>query len=81
VARVPVGPLDPVPADRAKPGIGDELVRAREHADRVELDRAEPAQHGRHPAAAGAGADEALRAQRDEPHLVGRQRQLSCRCE
>ena len=44
-ARIPVGPLDPLPRHRAEPGVGDQLVRAGQHADRVQLDRADPAQH------------------------------------
>ncbi len=76
LARVPVGALDPVPRHRAEPRVGDQLVGAGQHADGVQLHRAQPAQHGGHAAAAAAGAQEALRAQREQPRLVGRQGQL-----
>ena len=51
---------------------------AGEHADGVELDRAEPAQHRGDPAAAALRADEPLRAQRHQPDIVGGQGQFRC---
>ena len=74
--RVPVSALDPLPADRAEAGVGDQLMRAGQHADGVQLDGAQPAQHGGHPATAAVGADQALGAQRQQPGLVGRQGEL-----
>jgi hypothetical protein len=71
--RVPVRPLDPVPGNRAEPGVRHELMRPGEHADGVELHRAKPAQHRGHAAAAAAGADEALCTQRHQPYVVGGQ--------
>ena len=76
LARMPVGALDPLPRHRAEPGVRDQLVRPGQHADRVQLNRAQPAQHGRHAAAAAVRAEKALRAQRDQPGLVGGQGQL-----
>src|SRR6202011_3168869 len=43
----PVGPLDPGASDSPETGVGDQLVRPGQHRDRVELYRAEPAQHRR----------------------------------
>ena len=44
-----LGRFDPLPADRPKARIRDQLVRACQHADRVQLDRADPAEHGGDP--------------------------------
>ena len=49
---------------------------AGQHADGVQLHRAEPAQHRGHAAAAAPGPEQALRAQREQPGLAGRQGQL-----
>jgi hypothetical protein len=76
---MPVRPFDPLPRDGAEPGVGHELVGPGQHADGVELDRAEPAQHRGHPAAAPLSADEPLRAQRHQPDIVGGQGQFRCR--
>jgi hypothetical protein len=67
--------LDGVAPDRPQARVEDELVRAREHRDRVELDGAEPAQHGWHARAAVGGTEQALRAQGHAPRLVGAQLQ------
>jgi hypothetical protein len=46
---VPVRLLDLLPRNRPQPRVGDQLVRPREHADRVELHGTDPAQHRRDP--------------------------------
>jgi hypothetical protein len=69
----PVGALDRFPPDRPEPRVGHELVRARQHGDRVELHRAQRAQHRRDAPAPRARPDQPLRAQRDAPRLVGAQ--------
>ena len=56
---MPVRALHLSSRNRAEAGVGDELVRAGQDADGVELDSAEPPEHGRHAALAGLGADEA----------------------
>jgi hypothetical protein len=43
LGRMPVGSLDLLTRDRPQPGVGDQLVGPGEHADRVELHRADPA--------------------------------------
>jgi len=48
-AGIPVRALDPLPGHGAQPGVGDQLVGPREHADRVQLDRAEPPEHAGQP--------------------------------
>ena len=65
--------LDRVPADRPEPRVRDELVRPREHRDRVELHGADPAQHPGHAAAPRGGTEETLGVKGDPPHLVGAQ--------
>ena len=65
----PVRRLDLRPHDRAEPRVRDELVRAREDRDGVELDEPETPEHR-----AGiplARTDERLRAEEQEPCLVG----------
>ncbi len=76
LARMPVGPLDPVPRHRAEPGVGDELMGTGQHADGVQLHRAEPAEQRGHAAPAATGPEEALGTQREQPGLAGRQGQL-----
>ena len=51
-------------------------MRAGEDADGVQLDGAEPPEHGRHAAPAGVGADEPLRAQGDDARFVLAQGEL-----
>ena len=58
---MPVRLLDLLARDSSEAGVGDKLVRAGEDADGVQLDGAEPAQHGGHATAARVGADEPLR--------------------
>lgn len=70
-AARPVGVLHRPAAHRAQPGVGDQLVRAGQHRDRVQLDRAEVPQHPRHPCPAVRSPQEALGAQRDAAGLVG----------
>ena len=72
--RRPVRLLHRVPADRPEPRVRDELVRPREHGDRVELHGADPPQHPGHAAALRAGPEKSLRVKGDPPHLVGAQR-------
>ena len=72
-AAAPVRVLDPLARHRPEPRIGDELVRAREHRDRVELHGAEAAQHGGGTATPAVGAQQALRAQDEPARLVRRQ--------
>ena len=47
-----------------------------QHADGVQLHRAEPAKQRGHAASAATGPEEALRTQREQPGLAGRQGQL-----
>ncbi len=80
LAGVPVGLLDPLPGHRPEPGVGDQFVRPRQHADRVQLHRADPAEHGGDPRQGpgpGRRAQEPLRAQRHPADLVGGERHLS----
>ena len=53
MGRIPVRALDPGPGHWPEARVGDQLVGASQHADRVELDPADPAQHPRHAALAG----------------------------
>ena len=48
----------------------DQLVRAGQHADRVQLDRADPPEHGGHAASPGLRADEALSPEGHEPGVI-----------
>ncbi len=67
----PVRLLHRRPADRAEPGVGQQLVGAGEHGDGVQLDRAEAAQHAPHPGPAVRGPEQSLGAQGDPACLVG----------
>lgn len=71
--RRPVGALDGRAADRAEAGVGDELVGAGQHGDRVELDGAEVAQHAADAGPAVRCPEQALRPQRQSPGVVGGQ--------
>ena len=64
----PVGPLDGGAADRPVTGIGDQLVRASQHRDGVQLDRPESSHHGGHAASRAAPA-QSLGAERDPARL------------
>ena len=68
--RGPVRRLDRVPPDRPEPRVRDQLVRPREHGDRVKLHRPDPPQHPRHAAAPGGGAKKPLRVEGEPPVLV-----------
>ena len=67
----PVGVLDRLAADRAQPGVRDQLVGAGQHRDRVQLDGAEMAQHAADAGPAVGRAQEALGAQGDAAGFVG----------
>ena len=73
---MPVRPLDLLARDRPEAGVGDELVRAGQHADGVQLDGAEPSEHGRHAAPARVRADEPLRGKGHDARFVLAQRDL-----
>ena len=78
--RVPVGLLDLLPRNRAQPGVGHQLVRASQHTDRVQLYRANPAEHRRDPGPGRAprrGAQEPLRPQRHAAGFLRGDRHLS----
>ena len=77
-ARVPVGALDALPGYRAEPGVGDQLMRPGQDADRVQLDRPDPAQHAVHAAAPSLGSQKALGAQRHPPCVVGGEDDFGC---
>ncbi len=70
-AARPVGLLHRPAAHRTEAGVGDQLVRAGQHRDRVQLHRAEVAQHPRHPRPAVRSPQEALGAQSYAAGLVG----------
>ena len=69
-ARVPVRPLDLVPADRAEPRVRNQLVRPREHADRVKLHSRDPPQHPGDAAPPPVGAEKPLGEEGKPPRLV-----------
>lgn len=70
-AARPVRLLHRAPAHRAEPGVRNQLVRAGQHRDGVQLDRSEVAQHPGHARPAVRSPQEALGAQRDAAGLVG----------
>lgn len=70
-ATGPVGVLDGRAPDGAQPGVRNELVRARQDGDGVQLHRAEMAQHPAHPAPPVGRAQKPLGAQRRPAGLVG----------
>lgn len=71
VAVRPVRLVHRLAAHRAQARVRNQLVRPGEDRDRVELDRAQVAQHAPHPAPAVGGAHESLGAQGDATGLVG----------
>lgn len=69
----PVGVLDRLTAHGAQARVRNELVRAGQYGDRVELDLTEGAQHPADPGPAVGSAQEPLSAQRDPAGFVGGQ--------
>ncbi len=67
----PVRRLDGGPPDRAEPRVRDQLVRAGQHRDRVQLDGAQVPEHPAHPGPAVRRPEQALCAQGDPAGLVG----------
>src|SRR6266536_3790838 len=76
VAGIPVRPFDTLSPNRAEPSVGDQLVRSRQHADRVELNGANAPEHGADTAAPLSGAEKALGPQGDPANLVAGEGEL-----